>query len=414
MTTVELVGRIARAGLTGRGGGAFPTATKLAQAAGRRCRLVINACEGESLSAKDAWLIGHRLAEVLSAARAIATAIGATRTVIAVHRGSWVHRALAADPRLVASGIGLLPAPPRYVSSESSALVSLLDGGLARPVTRRIPLSTAGPGRSAPAVVLNLETVWAVGLIERHGPDWFAGQGRPDAPGVRLATVSGCGLPQTVVESWSGEALATVVGRATGSAGAVRPVRAVLLGGYGGGWLDAEVAWRTPWADRDLVAYDTSTGNGVIFLLGHDQCPLSVVSAQLDYLADESAGQCGPCMFGLPAVAADWRTMITGGPPADEAVSRLRRRLGLLAGRGACHHPDGAARNARTALAVFADDVAVHRRQGCTAASPAFTPPARTSPAFTPPARTSPARTSPVLVAPTPASPISVPVPARV
>lgn len=181
--------------------------------------------------------------------------------------------------------------------------------------------------------------------------------------------MSGCGLSPTVVEAWSGEALATVAGRATGAARAVRPVRAVLLGGYGGGWLDAEVAWRTPWANRDLATHDVGIGNGVIHLLGHDQCPLAVVSAQLDYLAAESAGQCGPCMFGLPAVATDWRTMITGGSPADDAATRLRRRLGLLPGRGACHHPDGAARNARTALAVFADDVAAHRRQCCTASA---------------------------------------------
>lgn len=154
-----LIERVARAGLTGRGGGAFPTATKLAQAAGRGGRLVINACEGESLSAKDFWLISHRLDGVLTAARAIATALGASRTVIAVHRDSAGHRVLAADARLAASGLELLSVPPRYVSSESSALVSLLDGGLARPITRRVPQSTAGAGRSAPAVVLNLETV---------------------------------------------------------------------------------------------------------------------------------------------------------------------------------------------------------------------------------------------------------------
>jgi hypothetical protein len=63
-------------------------------------------------------------------------------------------------------------------------------------------------------------------------------------------------------------------------------------------------------------------------------------------------------MFGLPAIARDLEMLTFGGRP--EVLDRLRRRLGVVVGRGACAHPDGAVRLAASALGVFADDVHAH------------------------------------------------------
>jgi hypothetical protein len=65
-------------------------------------------------------------------------------------------------------------------------------------------------------------------------------------------------------------------------------------------------------------------------------------------------------MFGLPAVAADFAELVRGGASAD----RLARRIPLLTGRGACAHPDGAARLAASALRTFAADVDAHLAGG--------------------------------------------------
>src|SRR5581483_6802044 len=79
----------------------------------------------------------------------------------------------------------------------------------------------------------------------------------------------------------------------------------------------------------------------------------------LHYLAGESAGQCGPCMFGLPAIAEDM-TQIAQGTATPGQLHRLWSRLDIIPGRGACAHPDGAAGLAASALQVFADDLAQH------------------------------------------------------
>ena len=79
------------------------------------------------------------------------------------------------------------------------------------------------------------------------------------------------------------------------------------------------------------------------------------------YLAGESARQCGPCMFGLPAIADDLGYLAAGRRhQAQAALHQLRRRLDIISGRGACAHPDGAVRLASSALRVFSHDVAAH------------------------------------------------------
>jgi NADH:ubiquinone oxidoreductase subunit F (NADH-binding) len=104
-------------------------------------------------------------------------------------------------------------------------------------------------------------------------------------------------------------------------------------------------------------------GAGVLFVLGTESCGLLETERIARYLAAESAGQCGPCLFGLPAMAEDLALVVRGqaGPPDLE---RLRARCGLVAGRGACRHPDGAANLVTSALAVFQQDIDYHIQYG--------------------------------------------------
>ena len=77
------------------------------------------------------------------------------------------------------------------------------------------------------------------------------------------------------------------------------------------------------------------------------------------YLAGQSAGQCGPCVYGLPAIADDL-TRLARGQTDPGLRARLERRLREVDGRGACRHPDGAVNLVRSALGVFAADVTSH------------------------------------------------------
>jgi NADH:ubiquinone oxidoreductase subunit F (NADH-binding) len=86
------------------------------------------------------------------------------------------------------------------------------------------------------------------------------------------------------------------------------------------------------------------------------------------YLALESAGQCGPCLNGLPSIAAAMAEL--AGPQAHpKALDDLSRWAGLVEGRGACHHPDGTVRFLRSALGVFGPEIRLHQQGRCSAAT---------------------------------------------
>jgi NADH:ubiquinone oxidoreductase subunit F (NADH-binding) len=100
-------------------------------------------------------------------------------------------------------------------------------------------------------------------------------------------------------------------------------------------------------------------GAGAIAVLPADVCAVAECARVLRYLADESAGQCGPCVHGLRAIAE-----ALSGTSAGIRRPRLEELAGLVSGRGACRHPDGAAGFLRSALDAFADEFAQHEKRG--------------------------------------------------
>ena len=69
-------------------------------------------------------------------------------------------------------------------------------------------------------------------------------------------------------------------------------------------------------------------------------CAIAETARVVRYLAEETAGQCGPCVFGLPALADALGALAYGGG-RDGAVGQVAALLPLIERRGACRHPDG-------------------------------------------------------------------------
>jgi NADH:ubiquinone oxidoreductase subunit F (NADH-binding) len=138
---------------------------------------------------------------------------------------------------------------------------------------------------------------------------------------------------------------------------------AVLTGGYFGTWLGLPNAAAVPVSEPDLRAAGSALGCGVLAVLPDSACGLAETARVTAYLASQSARQCGPCTNGLPALAEAMKCIAFGQPGHDVAdwVHRLTR---LVAGRGACHLPDGAAALVTSALSVFATDLRAHATGG--------------------------------------------------
>jgi NADH:ubiquinone oxidoreductase subunit F (NADH-binding) len=362
-----LIAELERSGLRGRGGAGFPTATKLAAVArGRKPVVVVNATEGEPASRKDAVLSSLAPHLILDGAVLAAGAVGAAEVHVCVERRGESASATmmrAVEERALAKrdqvAVRLHEAPNRYVAGEESALVNWLNGGEAKPTF--VPPRPFERGvRGRPTLVQNAETLAHLALIARHGAAWFRELGTEEEPGTALLTVTGAVAQPGVCEVPVGYPLVDVLG-AAGTA--IGEVSAVLVGGYFGTWLSPAEAARTTYDRASLGAVEACPGCGVVAALSRDTCGLLELARVARWLANQNAGQCGPCVNGLPAIA-DAVEALYAGDRSGGAERQLRRWLEMVQGRGACKHPDGVARFVGSGLRAFADDIERHRRHG--------------------------------------------------
>jgi NADH:ubiquinone oxidoreductase subunit F (NADH-binding) len=366
----RLVGLVEASGLRGRGGAGFPTGRKLRAVAEaeRRPVVVANGTEGEPVSRKDEALLEHVPHLVLDGAVAAAVAVGAREAVVAVGAGAAgaiaaVGTALdeRARRRHDPVSIRLAVAPEGFVTGEETALVNWLGGGPAKP-TFTPPRPFERGLRGAPTLVQNVETLAHVALIARFGPDWFRGLGTPDEPGSALVTLGGAVRQPGVHEIPLGLPLRELLER---TGGVTAPVSAFLVGGYFGTWIASDEARPLALSDASLAKVGASLGARALFVLPADACGLVETARVARYLADESAGQCGPCVHGLDSIAAALEQAARGGSRSAEAAGALQRWLDQVRGRGACRHPDGAVRFVESGLRVFAAELERHRRGSC-------------------------------------------------
>jgi NADH:ubiquinone oxidoreductase subunit F (NADH-binding) len=350
-------------GLGGRGGANFPVARKVDAVLGERGRpvVLINATEGEPPSRKDHVLLRGAPHLVIDGAVVCAAMVGAHEAIIALEQGS--RREFAAldaalterAQRHVDSRLKILleRVPDGFVIGEERALINALNGGPGKP-TFAPPRPFQKGVDGAPTLVQNAETAAQLALIARHGAEWFRGLGTAAEPGSALVTLTGAVAHPGVYEIPLGATLDDLVVAAGGLAA---PIRAYLIGGYFGTWIDAPDTAGLRLTNADLAPLGGGLGARAIIALPASACGLTETARVARYLSGQSAGQCGPCVHGLDAIAGAMELLARGD---GRQLADLERWLGQVAGRGACRHPDGSVKLIASALRVFAEEVHRH------------------------------------------------------
>ena len=359
------------ANLTGRGGAGFPFWKKLqavATAESRKSPVVIaNGSESEPLSKKDTLLLKNNPHLVLDGISLVAGLLGAKSAYLYV-KDREAHSAVNAAMRerrergITELRVTIVEAPAGYVSGQETAVVRRIAKGPALPQFSMDRIASSGL-RGAPTLLSNVETFAHVAMILRFGSEWYRQGGQGGDRGTRLLTIIGAVGRPGVYELSPGASLAEVLRETE----APDP-RAVLFGGYFGRWLDlsAPHTAKFPMDDAALAEHKLSFGAGVLGVVGRETCPVVEAAAITEYLAGQSAGQCGPCLHGLPEISTAM-ARIALSSDVERGMHDLRSVIPLVEHRGGCQHPDGVIQLVRSTVGAFAEEVKLHRSGRCTA-----------------------------------------------
>ncbi len=362
MQPKEITELAERWSIAGRGGAGFPLARKIsavssASRLGRSPIVVANGAESEPLSYKDRVLLWTHPHLVLDGLELICAAIGARESYLCIHEDDTLYGYLqaAVDRRPDHSRVPplrLVEIDGGFVSGQETSLVSFLDSGVGQPRFQPPRPSVKGV-RNRPTLISNVETLARLAQAYHQ-----------DRSGSRSGTLSYLGTFWTrkggvVYEVESSHSLNDVLALS----GEPPEVELTLLvGGYFGSFQRISNTLRSTPLER-IPSTSLRLGAGVLVAFPSDACMVREAMRVVRYLGSQSAGQCGPCKFGLPSIASELESIVRGG---EGSIVRIWERTRQLPGRGACSMPDGFSQLVQSVLHTCEEELDDHVHRGCT------------------------------------------------
>ncbi len=366
----ELIDRVKRSGLRGRGGAGFPTGLKWSfTASGDPKYLICNADEGEPGTFKDRLILEgdpHRLLEGMILA---GYAIGASKGYIYI-RGEYalsIERMQAAIDAARTSGLlgdhildtGLVfdveikKGAGAYVCGEETSLIESIEGKRGYP--RLKPPYPGAVGLWArPTVVNNVETLANVPPIVLHGADWFRTYGTASCPGTKVYTILGHVRRPGLIEVEMGTSLRTIIEEYGGGVRDGKRFKAALIGGAAGAVI-AESGLDVSMDFDGLKEMAAVLGSGAVLVLDEDASVVELLHGILRFFKHESCGQCAPCRAGTPALV-ELSERIRSGRGSSAEIDRMLAIARAMQATSLCPLGQSVVLPVSTALDAFRDE----------------------------------------------------------
>jgi len=172
-----------------------------------------------------------------------------------------------------------------------------LEGNPGRPRAKYVHTVEKGL-RQNPSMLNNVETWANVPVIINKGADWYASIGTKNSKGTKIFSLVGKVTNTGLVEVPMGTSLRTIIFDIGGGVPRKKKFKAVQTGGPSGGcipeqFLDLGVDF------DELIKVGSMMGSGGMIVMDQDTCMVDVARYFVDFLKDESCGQCNPCREGL-------------------------------------------------------------------------------------------------------------------
>ncbi len=376
MTPEEVLDEIKKASLRGRGGGGFPAGIKwetTRNAPGEPKYAIVNADEGDPGAYMDRSLLEGNPHSVMEGLIIGAYAMGSHQGYIYVRQeyplavtnlGIALEQAreyglLGAN--ILGSGFDFNVEVHRgagaFVSGESSALMTAIEGRVGEPRPKYIRTAVSGVWEK-PSNLNNVETWANVPLIIKNGADWFISIGTEGSKGTKIFSLVGNVNNTGLVEVTMGISLRDTIYGIGGGIPGDRKFKAVQTGGPSGGVIPGEYL-DTPVDFDELTRLGSMMGSGGMIVMDEDTCVVDVARYFIDFLCDESCGKCIPCREGLKHMREILDDIVAG--KGKEGDIELLEEIGRVLDKAAlCALGTTAANPALTTLRYFRDEYRAH------------------------------------------------------
>lgn len=376
MSPEEVIEQVKRSNLRGRGGGGFPTGRKwetCRNAPGDIKYVIVNADEGDPGAYMDRSLLEGNPHSVLEGLVIGAYAIGAHEGYIYVRQEyplavENINIALKRARDLGLLGKDILGSgfdfdvkvhrgAGAFVSGESSALMTALQGRVGAPRPKYIHTVISGLW-DRPSNLNNVETWANVPLIINRGADWFASIGTKGSTGTKIFSLVGKVNNTGLVEVPMGISMRDIIYKIGGGIPKNKKFKAVQTGGPSGGCIP-ESGIDTPVDFDELTKLGSMMGSGGMIVMDEDTCMVDTARYFLDFLAEESCGQCTPCREGIDQMLAILIN-ITGGRGENGDVELLEEIAKVTQNAALCALGQTAANPVLSTIQYFRSEYDAH------------------------------------------------------
>jgi NADH-quinone oxidoreductase subunit F len=379
MTPEQVLAEVKKSNLRGRGGGGFPTGRKWEE-----CRnapdeikyVIVNADEGDPGAYMDRSLLEGNPHSVLEGLIIGAYAIGSHEGYIYVRQEyplavENVDIAIQQAKEYGFLGENILGSAfdftvkvhrgaGAFVSGESSALMTALEGKVGEPRPKYIHTAVKGVW-DRPSCLNNVETWATVPLIINNGADWFRDIGTEGSKGTKIFSLVGKVNNTGLVEVPMGMTLREIIFDIGGGIRDGKKFKAVQTGGPSGGVIPEKLI-DLPIDFDELTKVGSMMGSGGMIVMDEDTCMVDTARYFLNFLADESCGKCIPCREGIKQMR-DILTDITEGRGEKGDIELLEEIAAMVKDFSLCALGSTAPNPVLSTLRYFRDEYVAHIEQ---------------------------------------------------
>ncbi|MBN2073511.1 MAG: 4Fe-4S binding protein [Actinobacteria bacterium] len=376
MTPGEVIDEVKKANLRGRGGGGFPAGIKwdtVKNAPAEQKYVIVNADEGDPGAYMDRSILEGNPHSVLEGLIIGAYAIGASQGYLYIRQeypqtvkntNTAIEQAREygfLGKNILGSGFDFDVKVHRgagaFVSGESSALVSAIEGKVGEPKLKYIRTAVSGLW-GKPTNLNNVETWANVPLIIKNGAGWFTGMGTVKNPGTKIFSLVGKVKNTGLVEVPMGTSLRDIIFKIGGGIRGGKKFKAVQTGGPSGGVIPEELL-DLPVDFDELDKAGSMMGSGGMIVMDETDCMVNIAHYFLKFLSGESCGKCVPCREGLRQMLYIYNRIMEGNGK-EEDLKLLGDLSIMMKGASLCALGATAPNIVLTTLKYFREEYEAH------------------------------------------------------